>query len=79
MPARAIRRAADDLQFFLAGIDGRDFQPVGLRMFFGRQHMRDDEGRERFAGIARRFDLKPERGELVADRRQAMRWYRDAA
>ena len=70
-PGAGVGRAAHDLQrLAVAGIDGQHLQLVGLRMALGGQHLGDPERRQRLGRIVDAFDLQPDAGQRVGDRRR---------
>jgi hypothetical protein len=66
-----VGRAADDLHLLLAGVDDADAQAIRVGMLARLDHVADDEGRELRAAIVHRFELEPDRGDGVADLREA--------
>ena len=62
-----VRGAADDLEFFLAGVDDADAQLVGVRVLFGRDDVGDGERREFLRLVFDGFDFEADVGQRVGD------------
>ena len=68
--ALGIGRAAHDLHRIAgAGVDHAHPQPVGIGMRLRLDDARDGERRQQRALVGEAFDLEPDHGELVGDRR----------